>query len=307
MDRRERWFSEGAAALRRTVTAFGHADLLPAPGQFYACPICLTTYNRDALDGPGPSLTDEHVPPRAAGGRVLVLTCATCNHTAGTALDAHASRREEIHDLLAGRDPGRDLRAEFAVDGITMRVKLDGADDALRLTVVDKANNPKDVAAATNSLDAWAASAEQPGGRVTLRLTDRTSLTRAQLSYLRAAYLVAFAALGWRYVLGLPHLNLLRAQLADPDAALLPPLDLLDPGAPAERRQLLIVREPAELRSLTVVLGRYTVFLPWIEDPQPFEDLAAALKRRFGTATPSVHFSGKEIPWPTEPRYALDC
>jgi hypothetical protein len=188
-----------------------------------------------------------------------------------------------------------------------MRVKLDGADDALRLTVVDKANNPKDVAAATKRLEAWEARGKRPGGRVTLRLTDRTSLTRAQLSHLRAAYLVAFTALGWRYVLGLPYLNLLRAQLADPDAALLPPLDLLDLGAPPERRQLLIVREPAELHSLAVVLGRYTVFLPWIEDPQSFEDLAAALKRLCGTPTPPpVHFSGKEIPWPAEPRYALD-
>ena len=187
-----------------------------------------------------------------------------------------------------------------------MRVKLDGADEALRLTVVDKANNPADVAAATKRLAAWEARGEQPGSRFTLRLTDRTSLTRAQLSYVRSAYLAGFAALGWRYVLGLPHLNLLRAQIGDPNAVLLPPLDVLDLGAPAERRQLLVVREPTELRSLAVALGGYTVFLPWIEDPQPFEDLAAALKRLFGTVTLRVYFSGKEIPWPAEPRYALD-
>jgi hypothetical protein len=262
----DRWFDEGAAALRRALAAMSMQDALPSLGQFYACPLCLTAHGREALDGPHPSLTDEHVPPRAAGGSVLVLACAKCNNTAGTALDAHASRREEMHDLLAGRDPGRDLRAEFAVDDIVMRVRVNGAADALRLTVVDRANNPKDVAAATNALEAWAASGERPGGRIWFRLTEKTLLTRAQLSYLRAAYLAAFAALGWRYVLGLPCLSLLRAQLADADAAILPPLALLDLRAPASRRQLFIVREPTELRSLAVVLGRYTVFLPWMED-----------------------------------------
>ncbi len=60
-------------------------------------------------------LTDEHVPPKAVGGQPLLLTCANCNHTAGSRLDAHAERREAISDLLAGRESGRSLRGRFAI------------------------------------------------------------------------------------------------------------------------------------------------------------------------------------------------
>ena len=54
-------------------------------------------------------------------------------------------------------------------------------------------------------------------------LTRGAKVVRARLSWVRAAYPVAFAALGWRYVC-MPYLAPLRAQLADPDATLLPPL-----------------------------------------------------------------------------------
>ena len=51
MERRERWFSDGASALRRTLTAMGMEDSLPSGGQFYACPLCLMAYGRDAFEG----------------------------------------------------------------------------------------------------------------------------------------------------------------------------------------------------------------------------------------------------------------
>ena len=73
MERRERWFSDGASALRRTLTAMGMEDSLPSGGQFYPCPLCLMAYGRDAFEGG--VFSDEHVPPRTAGGRALVLTC----------------------------------------------------------------------------------------------------------------------------------------------------------------------------------------------------------------------------------------
>jgi hypothetical protein len=77
-------------------------------------------------------------------------------------------------------------------------------------------------------------------------------LVRALLSWLRAAYLVAFAALGWPYVY-MPYLALLRAQLADPDATLMPPLALADPAAVPYRRDLVVVQEPHDQLAGTAV------------------------------------------------------
>lgn len=143
-------------------------------------------------------------------------------------------------------------------------------------------------------------------------LTKRAHVVRAQLSWLRAAYLVAFAALGWRYIC-ISHLTPPRAQLADPGATLLPPLALLDPAAMSDRRDLVLVQEPHELRSLAVVLGRYTVFLPGLEDPQPLISLASALSGSAAHLTspeaprcPRIPWHGKRISWPTHPMYALD-
>ena len=117
MQRRERWFADGAEALRRTLGGMGMADSLP-DGEFYACPLCLQAYGRAALDYG--VFSDEHVPPRSAGGHVLVLTCTRCNNTAGTAMDADAAAREAVHDLWAGRSLGRALRTEYEIGGVTV-------------------------------------------------------------------------------------------------------------------------------------------------------------------------------------------
>jgi hypothetical protein len=106
--------------------------------------------------------------------------------------------------------------------------------------------------------------------------------------------------------IGRIQLAQLRAQLANPDTEILPPLGMIDEHAPADRRQLLLVREPAELRSLAVAIGQHTIFLPAFEDPRPFEATAAALGARAAAPGPRPRLLGAEVPWPTEPRYALD-
>jgi hypothetical protein len=295
------WFVEGAAALGRTLTAMGLADASLPIGEVSACPCCLMAYGPDALDAG--VFTAEHVPPKAVGGRRLVLTCQDCNHSAGSAFDVHAERREAMHDLLTGRAPGRPVRAELAVGDATIRGNLHRAGDGFLMVEVPKANDPKIVEEAIRALERNAA--DGTGGRFGLRLTERMLPVRAQLSWVRAAYLAAFAALGWRYVF-LRYLEPLRAQLADPTAELLPPLAMVDLAAPRDRRQLLLVREPHELRSLAVVLGHHTVYLPGLEDPQPFGDLSAALARLTTQKPPRPQLVGKQIPWPTEPRYDLD-
>jgi len=148
----------------------------------------------------------------------------------------------------------------------------------LLLFVDPERSDPRQHAEMTKTLD-HCAMGDRPGGLMGFELAKRVHVVRARLSWLRAAYLVTFAALGLRYIC-MPYLPPLRAQLADPDATLLPPLALDDPDAAADRRDLLVVQEPYELqRSLAVVLGRYTVFLPGLEDPQPFMSLASALSR----------------------------
>jgi HNH endonuclease len=298
--RRERWFADGAAALRRTLSASGMEDLLP-DGEFYACPLCLMTYGREAFEHG--VFSDEHVPPHSTGGRALVLTCTRCNNTAGTAMDADASAREAVHDFIAGRSPGRALRAEYKIGEVTVQGTMTSENGAVIMNVVPKANNPKDVEAMTETLTTWAGAGA--GGSIGFRFRERLSPTAASLSWVRAGYLTAFAALGWRYAF-LECLNPLRAQLAAPEEDILPPLSFFDPAAASGRRQLLIVEEPAEMRSLAVVLGRHTVFLPWVAEPKSMDEIAAGLAWYSALPASRRRCTRKQIPWPAEPQYILD-
>ena len=298
--RRERWFADGAAALRRTLSATGMGDSLP-DGEFYACPLCLMTYGRDALERG--VFSDEHVPPDGSGGRVLLLTCTHCNNSAGTAMDADAAAREAVHDFLSGRSLSRVLRAEYNIGEVTVQGNVTSENGAVIMNVVPKANNPKNVTAITETLMGWADAGA--GGNIGFRFRERLSPTAASLSWVRAGYLAAFAALGWRYIF-LECLNPLRAQLAAPEQGILPPLSFFDPTADSGRRQLLIVEEPAEMRSLAVVLGRHTVFLPWVAEPRSMSEIAAGLASYSALPASRRQCTRKLIPWPTEPQYALD-
>jgi hypothetical protein len=302
VNQKEAWFLEGAAALRTTLSRMELDHLLPATGDYYACPCCLTAYGYTALSGG--LLTYEHVPPKANGGKPLVLTCKDCNNTAGSALDADAARREALHDLLTARSSRRGLRAEFDVDGITTRGTVSRAGDAFMLSVVPKANNPSDVARSVAALEERIAQ-NSAGGRIGFQVTETFSIDRARLSWVRAAYLAAFGALGWRYAFQ-KHLNPLRDALKDPIGSPFPPISLVDPGADQTRRQLFFVEEPTKLRSLVVTLGPHTVFLPDPSEPRPFEDISAILEELSQAPSPPHQFTGKEIPWPTKPEYALD-
>lgn len=144
-----------------------------------------------------------------------------------------------------------------------------------------------------------------PGGRARgpfgFRVAEKVSVHNARLSRVRAAYLAAFAAFGYRSAFMAQF-----AQLADPGAEILPPLGMIDTQAPADRRQLLMVREPAELHSLAVSIGQHTIYLPAPDQPRPFEDTAAALGALAAAPGPRPQLLGAAVPRPTEAQYVLD-
>jgi hypothetical protein len=272
--------------------------------------------------GVNPQLTFEDVPPIQLGGRPLLLICKECNNPQGSALDSPAADREKIHDLLVSPDPGREMHGELTIGELRIRIRVEVEGDAFRLRIVDQhsANNPTDIAEAIRLLNELAAG-QDPAPPMRFRVIPGPrskagiQLAPARLSWVRSAYLVAFAAFGWQYVLH-PRLRLsmdrLRGALNDPAAHPLPSLALLDLDAATDRHDLIIVQEPVELRSVAVVLGRYTVFLPWQAHPRSLEDLAATLRgvasapQDASGAVPRLPYSGKTVPWPARPRYDLD-
>src|ERR1051325_9699707 len=120
------WFDRGAQAFARACPSVVR-DVLPSHvGPLYVCPLCVTptgfrAFMRQAVETN--QLTVEHAPPEHAGGHAITLTCARCNHTAGSKLDSHASIAARHED----DPPGvlRDQRVRVALGGIQVNMTLE--------------------------------------------------------------------------------------------------------------------------------------------------------------------------------------
>ncbi|MEV0241941.1 hypothetical protein AB0I06_18695 [Streptomyces sp. NPDC050674] len=303
MDKRLRWFDEGAPKLRQVLERLGLGDVLPAGQDFYACPCCLVAYPREAVSAG--LLTIEDVPPKSVGGRPLLLTCKRCNNTAGADFDSHAATRADAEDFMRGRVTGRPLPVTSHVDGIPLRGTAQWTESGVQIFGIPKQNDPKVQAAHIEALDAYVESGN-PRPNHSFTIHTRFDETRARISWIRAAYLAAFAALGWSYIFR-GVMEPYRKQLQQPDISVAQAYILRDSNAPSEERRVLLVDHPDELRCVAVVMGEHTVFLPSIFRPMTCDELADAFasKRAEGDRL-SVSMDGKKVPWPRWATYFLD-
>lgn len=303
MDKRLLWFDEGASMLRLVLGRLGLGDKLPAAVDYYACPCCLVGYTREAVTAK--ILTEEHVPPDGLGGHGLLLTCARCNHSSGTYFDSHAVRRADVHDFVRSKVTGRTLQVTLHADGIPLRGTAQWTAKGVQIFGVPKQNDPRIQAAHFKALDAYVESGN-PAPNLSFTVHPRFDEARARLSWIRAAYLAAFAALGWSYILR-PVMDPVRDQLKNPNDRILSTYIFHNANASPDERRVLLVDSPDELRCVAVVMGEHTVFLPGLWRPMTWEALAEAFARRRAAGDQlSVNLDGNEAPWPTKPTYLLD-
>src|SRR5262249_41518748 len=85
-----------------------------------------------------------------------------------------------------------------------------------------------------------------PSGAFNLQYREPFSPDRAALSWLRAAYLVAFAKFGYRFILG-KAFHPLRALIASESIATAPLFSIRLPDADRSARALIIVKQPRAL------------------------------------------------------------
>ncbi len=302
MDKRQRWFGEGATALRRALERVGRADELPTPGDWYACPCCLGLYAPEAVASR--VLTIEDVPPKALGGRPMLLTCRQCNNTAGSELDAHAAVQTLGDSLARGIDTEQWVKATSHANGIPLRGKARITNGGLLFVGIPHQNAPTVAAEFEAAVSAYGSSNPGPG----LSVTVHTSFddARARLSLIRAAYLAAFAGLGWTYILR-PALSPVREQSRAPDVQIIKPYLFRDPSTPSTRRGILVVSDPPDLAAVAVTIGEFTVFLPGLGQDGGWEQVARSYARRAESdGRLGVRLHGKAVPWPTSPSYFLD-
>jgi hypothetical protein len=302
VDKRSRWFDEGASSLRLVLDRQGRGHQLPSTGDYYACPCCLVVYTRTAVAAR--VLTIEDVPPKVLGGRPMLLTCAECNSSSGTNFDAHAAQKA-IADAFVRGTVTRKVSATSYIDGMPLRGTAQSTEKGISLFGVSKQNDPRVEAAFLRAMDSLAKD-ESVSPRFSFTIHTRFDESRARLSLIRAAYLAAFAGLGWSYILR-PVMQPIRDQLKSPEAQLLETYIFRDPDSPNSTRRLLLVDDPDELRCVAVTLGEYSVFVPGLWNSLTWEGIAVAFCRRCEAGDRlNLALRGKEVPWPKRPTYFLD-
>ncbi len=281
--KRERLFREGAEAFQRIASS--------APYR-YPCPICMGGFPEDALkDG---RLTLDHAPQESWPGRsVIVLTCRECNNQAGAILESEMLRREVMYDFDAGTLT-RPVRAQLNVSGIKLNVDVTASGKDVHIAAPDGTNDPALEQALISELKAGAR-------EISLHFYRGFRNREALVSLLRAAYLVAFATLGYRYILA-QQLKVVREQILEPSRDVIRVFSMSMGEASSAERRLMVVERPDSLRSLGIQLGRHLVFLPWLTSvPDIYESLADR-----GNIGDGAEISGRPGAWPNRPRFAFD-
>lgn len=288
--RKKNWFDLGVSALQR------HFPNVPVS---YVCPLCLMSFQEDEID----QLTFEHVPPRSLGGRKLVLTCRDCNNRASEkdGVDTHARKRENILDFVMGT-LNSSHRTLFTVSNINQEVRVIRNAGGMLISGVPKANPPNRGQEIQQELESMSSDDQT---RITFNISlnrDAHSERSAAISWLRAGYLAAFAAFGYKYILGLTFQSV-RDQIAKPRESIVSGFSIIIPRAEPRERQIALITDPPWLHALAIQMGRHLVFLPLNNGDETFYDRLRADTKE------SVRIAVKArlvVKWPEAPIFACD-
>jgi hypothetical protein len=260
-------------------------------------------YTREAL-ATG-LLTEEHVPPKKLGGRAMVLTCKDCNNEAGRIFDAHAVTRTRRDDFARGRVTDDILSVTAYADGHRLAGTVRWTEHGIEILPVNKQNDPREQAEHMKALDRLKEGGD-PRSDFSFTVHTRFDEAQARYSWIRSAYLAAFAGLGWSYILR-SVMQPIRDQLTNPDHEVIPTYMFRSPDSATARRRILLVDDPEELRCVAVLMGEHGVFLPSVVDQIAMHELCEAFAgRREEGDRISVALHGKEVPWPRRGTYFLD-
>jgi hypothetical protein len=244
------------------------------------------------------------------------LTCKACNSRAGSGVDAQMGYRKRFLEFVRGSPQGPPiqpteqrpatwrLRGTLELAGRTLigGVKREG--EAILVDASEHRNNPAVHAAWFAEFEQMTKQADRAHGWLRLTVSQSYDRHEALVGWLRAAYLVAFAAYGYSYALHV-FLEPVRDQLAQPKTAVLPVFHLIVPDALATDRGILYVERPGPepWYSLAVQMGQHLVFLPLLDGQGDLFDRLASDQAK----GPELHVIGRElVPWPHRPMHRLD-
>jgi hypothetical protein len=289
-----RWFRRGSAAFERTFPGLIASRFGRDFGAVYVCPICDRAFTEAAVRAG--VLTAEHVPPLSFGGSELLLTCKKCNNDAGTLLDAHARRKEDLAEVMT-RPPSKPLKVRVEHRGRKVNARLIASTKGWELRVVERANDPKAMT------EFQASGPPEAGQEIKVDFVgNRFAELGAKISWFRSGFLALFAAFGYRFSFD-PALAIVKRQITSPESRLIFSFAIEIPQnlAWADWR-ILEIPEP---RCTGVLFGRYVMVYPHRGDVQFYERLADTIQSQVRPAPAVVTAQSFQLT-NREPRFGYD-
>lgn len=245
----------------------------PEYQDLFACPLCLTLFDRSSLDNELLSL--EHIIPSGKGAANETLTCKKCNNTTGSAMDADLLKRIK-HEEQMERNGGP-VRCEIVTGegrhNANMFIKA-GESPTIEIIGLPAQSNP--------SLLKKAVEEYVTNINFTMHWRAGYVHARSQTAMLRSAYLTMFRYYGYCYILQ-SALDRVREQIQQPfvtdehgqkalrHEALLKGVKTCERSCP--ETNVMMVMSPEHLQSFAVHLGlskelqtSYLVIMPGPED-----------------------------------------
>lgn len=286
--RKLRWFTRGVEAFRRL------GRNLP---DLYVCPLCLYGFPVVAIH----ALTREHVPPATVGGSRLVLTCGRCNRRASgkDGVDTFGGTAEILRKFGEGTLE-KPLRGRLAIDSLTLNVDVEKRAQGISIFGLPDHNPVGACDDLQGILDTYVDSGSQDWA-FQLSPTILSSDAKQRVSWLRAAYLAGFAALGYRYIFR-EVLDPVREQIKDPDRRVISFFHFYRKQSLSLDYFLLLVHFPRWGKGLLVQMGRHYVMLPFLDG----DDGYYARLETSAAAETRTRLMGKLVPWPRQPEHLLD-
>ncbi len=284
-------FHKGSSALSR----LGLSDR-----SIYRCPICENDFDQNDIDSG--ELTLEHIPPQSIGADFCILTCQSCNTTAGTKLDSQVAIRHKNTQFARGlltKQGQCTAKGAFQLGPDTLNVKFVVENGRLEIHLLSQINDPAKRQSVLDQLHRLTDGGWE-GQLFTVTLSPGFDTWRARIGDLRIAYLTLFAVFGYTYAFS-DALDDVRAQLRRPGQRILDSYFFSVPRSSTTQRFIGIVKKP--FKCIVVCFLGSAVFLPlWIDDCNFYKRAAAILNQQSRRSLSGLI----QIQWPEEMQLFFD-
>ncbi len=272
-DRRDRLFAKYSKNFKLVcdwqkwkVGYKNNGSIDPVEDDYYPCPLCLNIFTKSALDQSLTNpLTLEDAPPKALGGKPIVLTCKKCNNQSGEDLDNHLKIGS---DLAAFNKKGGEISSRLKLeDSRPFHAKFAFNKEKNRVNFTYNPKNEYALKQVKELMENW------DGAKMNVTWQGPNP-KKHSIGLLRTAYLIAFKQLGYSYVYT-DGAKIVRSQISKPlEQNILKPF-ILSNKSIHDHEGVHFVNKPTSLNSIFVVfrlkqksiIEYFGVFLPGPKAP----------------------------------------